>query len=893
MPTTLETYAGEAPHLVAASLPEGADALVLVQAVRKRGGRAVFVARDDTRARTFRDAVRFYAPDIPVLHLPAWDCLPYDRVSPSRGLAAQRAGALHDLLVVPTDLPLIIVTTVAAVTQKVPPREALRGSGFSAKVGQEVDRKQLETYLSKNGYARAGTVIEAGDFAVRGGVVDCFPPGADQPLRLDFFGDELESIRSFDVETQLSDKKLTEVKLAPVSEVFLNAESISAFRKNYIAAFGGGVSRDPVYAGVSDGIRMQGVEHYLPLFYEQTETVFDYAGPDALYAFDGLADEARIERWDLVLDFYESRRLVVEQRDSGSGDPSKARGVYRPLPTEALYLSPEGFEAETQALKTRAHTPFLPEESATVLNFEGRRGRSFSAERKTQGANVFESVVEHIGALKTDGRVVLLASWTDGSSERLGSVLSDHGLDVPLLKRSAKILELAPGTVHRVILPVEEGFDFGELSIISEQDVLGDRLVNRQRKRRAKNFIAEASALQPNDLVVHIDHGLGRFTGLITLDIGNAPHDCLEIHYAGDAKLFLPVENIELLSRYGSAPETVMLDKLGGVAWQSRKAKAKQRLRDMADGLIKIAAKRMLRTAEPIDPPAGSYEEFCARFPFAETDDQLNAIADVIGDLESGRPMDRLICGDVGFGKTEVALRAAFLVAMSGKQVAIVAPTTILARQHFKVFSERFRGWPVNVRQLSRLVTGKQAAQTKEQLANGRCEIVVGTHAVLAKSVNFSDIGLMIIDEEQRFGVKHKERLKEFRADVHVLTLTATPIPRTLQMALSGIRDLSIIATPPVDRLAVRTYVSPFDEVSIRKAILREKYRGGQSFFIAPRIADLPRLQEFMEAQVPEVKTIVAHGQMPGRELEDIMTAFYDGQYDVLLSTSISRRRIR
>ena len=883
----LAKYAGDAPRLVAASLPEGADALVIVQAARKRGGRVVFVARDDSRAASFRQACRFYAPDLPVLYLPAWDCLPYDRVSPSRYLAAERAGALHDLATAPTDVPLIVVTTINAVLQKVPPRDAIKDNGFHAKLDEEVDREKLERYLVDNGYARAGTVVEPGDYAVRGGVVDCFPPGEDMPLRLDFFGDELESIRSFDVETQLSEARHKEVKLSPVSEVFLSEESIAAFRKNYIKAFGGGVSRDPVYAGVTDGIRMQGIEHYLPLFYDELETVFDYAGPDALYAFDGQVEEATQERWDLIVDFHESRQAVVDSRDTGSGDPSKAQGLFRPLPTDELYLSPDAFEAEREPLTRRLHTPFLPEDSPTILDFEGAAARSFSAERKTEGANVFDAVAKHVAQLRKDDRVVLLASWTEGSSERLASVLGDHGLATPLLASGGRVLELEGGTVHRVVLPLEQGFNYGKLSVIAEQDILGDRLVNRQRKRRAKNFIAEASALQPGDLVVHIDHGLGRFIGLVTLDIGNAPHDCLELEYGGEAKLYLPVENIELLSRYGNASETVQLDKLGGVAWQSRKAKAKERLRDMAEGLIKIAAKRAMRTAEPVEPPSGSYEEFCARFPFAETDDQLNAIGDVISDLQSGKPMDRLICGDVGFGKTEVALRAAFLVAMSGKQVAVVAPTTILARQHYKVFKERFRGWPVQVRQLSRLVSSKEKTETREMLAKGTCEIVVGTHAVLSKQVKFADVGLMIIDEEQRFGVKHKERLKEYRADVHVLTLTATPIPRTLQMALSGIRDLSIIATPPVDRLAVRTYVAPFDEVSIRKAILREKYRGGQSFFIAPRIADLPRLEEFMREQVPEVKTIVAHGQMPGGELEDIMTAFYDGQYDVLVSTSI------
>jgi transcription-repair coupling factor (superfamily II helicase) len=386
--------------------------------------------------------------------------------------------------------------------------------------------------------------------------------------------------------------------------------------------------------------------------------------------------------------------------------------------------------------------------------------------------------------------------------------------------------------------------------------------------------------------VVHIDHGIGRYEGLKTLDVAGAPHDCLDLQYASDAKLYLPVENIDLLTRYGDA-EGVALDKLGGAGWQARKAKARQRLREMAEGLIQIAAARQLKASEEIDPPSGLFDEFCARFPYEETDDQLNAIADVVGDLAAGRPMDRLICGDVGFGKTEVALRAAFIVAMTGKQVAVVCPTTLLARQHFKTFAQRFAGWPVKVRRLSRLVPAKEAAETREGLKNGEVEIVVGTHAILSAQVGFRDLGLVIVDEEQHFGVKHKERLKELRADVHMLTLTATPIPRTLQMALSGIREMSIIATPPVDRLAVRTYITPSDPVVAREALLREKYRGGQAYYVVPRIADLTDIETFLREQVPEVKFVVGHGQMSATQLEDVMSAFYDGQYDVLLSTTI------
>ena len=885
MQIQLSRYVGPDAQLTASGLPEGADALAFTKAVRRDKKPALFIARDDARAAAFLSACRFFAADIPVLSLPAWDCLPYDRVSPSRTLAARRAGALYFLTTIDKTKPYIIVTTISAALQNVPPRSVITGAGLTAKVGQNLERERIERYLTHNGYARASTVVEAGDFAVRGGIIDIFPPTEKNPLRLDFFGDEIESIREFDVDSQRTTSARTELTLAPVSEVFMTEDSIGHFRRNYIANFGGGVSRDPIYAAVVDGIRPQGIEHYMPLFYDHVETIFDYFGPKTLIAFDGLLNEAKSERVDLIEDFYTSRKEHADARDSGSGDPSKTAGLYRPLPMDRLYLDEAAWTENLSVQRIRKHTPFeSPDEGALI--FGGRPARNFSTERRTEGVNVFEVATAHVNELRSSGQRIWLGCWTDGSRERLVSVFEDQELIVPKVNSQAA-LDSKPGDIRAIILPIENGFTIGKLSVLSEQDILGDRLINRGRKRKAKNFIAEAASLTPNDLIVHIDHGLGRYLGLKTLQVSDAPHDCLELEYAGSAKLYLPVENIELLSRYGSASEGAVLDRLGSAAWQARKSKAKGRLRDLAAGLIKIAAKRAMRRTDPIVPDQSTYNEFAARFPYAETDDQLNAIEDVYEDFANGRPMDRLICGDVGFGKTEVALRAAFAVAMAGQQVAIIAPTTILSRQHFKTFSARFRGWPVNVRQLSRLVTAIEAKQTKEELSTGRVDIIIGTHALLAKTVKFSDLGLVIVDEEQRFGVQHKERLKSLRADVHVLTLTATPIPRTLQMALSGIRELSLIATPPVDRLAIRTYVTPWDEVSLRKALLREKYRGGQSYFICPRIADIPRIEEFMRNAVPEVRFIIAHGQMAPRALEDIMTAFYDGEYDVLISTSI------
>jgi transcription-repair coupling factor (superfamily II helicase) len=856
--------------------PEGFDALIMADIVRARGGVSVFVARDGSRLSAFTDAFRFFASNVEVLRFPSWDCLPYDRTGPSPGVAAERMTTLARLAKgFDAKKPVVLVTTVPALLQRVPPKSAVEGAAYSAKVGNVVEIADLERYFAINGYQRASTVSEKGEFAIRGGVIDVFPPSADEPVRLDLFGDTLESIRGFDPETQRSTRQLKDVSLLPVSEALLDKDAVARFRRAYVQAFGapGG---DPLYDTVSEGGRRAGMEHWLPLFYPEMATLFDYLPDDALVAIDHLAKESRDERLAMIADAYDARA----QADR--------KAHYHPLEPTRLYMDAEEWRTRLARRPTRRFSAFNEVEGDVVVDMGARMGRTFAAERQQDSVNLFEATADHARKLAADGKRVLFASWSEGSSDRLGAMLADHGLkNISLAPYWDAAKAADPKTPQRVVLPLESGFETDSLAVISETDILGDRLARPRRRRRASNFLAEASALTPGDLVVHIDHGIGRYEGLKTLEVQEAPHDCLELQYGGEAKLYLPVENIDLLTRYGSDGEGVQLDRLGGAAWQARKAKAKERLRDMAMGLIRIAAERATKETDPVVPPHGVFDEFCARFPYEETEDQLAAIGDVLEDLGAGKPMDRLICGDVGFGKTEVALRAAFVVAMTGQQVAIVAPTTLLARQHFKTFSERFQGWPVKVRRLSRLVPPKEAAETREELKNGEVEIIVGTHAVLSKQVGFRNLGLVIVDEEQHFGVKHKEKLKELRADVHMLTLTATPIPRTLQMSLSGIREMSIIATPPVDRLAVRTYITPFDPVVVREALLREKYRGGQAYYVAPRISDLPELERFLREQVPEVRYVVGHGQMAPTQLEDVMGAFYEGRYDVLLSTTI------
>jgi transcription-repair coupling factor (superfamily II helicase) len=858
--------------------PEGFDALVLADVLRGRGGLNAFVARDTARAGAFIDSLKFFADDIETIRFPSWDCLPYDRIGPSPGVAAEQMAALSRLALDPKPKKTtLLVATSPAFLQRVPPRDIVTKASYLARAGQDVNIQDLERYFAVNGYQRASTVAERGEFAIRGGVIDVFAPGAEEPVRLDLFGSTLESIRAFDPETQRSTKQLKAVDLLPVSAVLMDAQSISRFRQGYVARFGA-PGDDALYAAVSEGARRAGVEHWLPLFYDKLETLFDYLGDGALIAIDHQAQASRDERLAMIEDAHDAR--VETGRAKGS--------VYHALAPTDLYLSAQEWDQRLAAHPNRHFSPFQQEETDAVLDMGAKIGRTFSAERAQDSVNLFEAAAAHAEALAKAGKRVLFASWSEGSSERLGSMLADHGLKkLPFAPYWQAAKAADPKTPQRVVLPLDSGFETETLAVISETDLLGDRLARPRRRRRASNFLAEAASLTQGDLVVHIDHGIGRYMGLKTLEVQGAPHDCLELHYGGESKLYLPVENIDLLTRYGTDGENVQLDRLGGAAWQARKAKAKERLREMAQGLIKIAAARMLNESAAVDPPHGLFDEFCARFPYEETDDQLNAIADVLGDLAAGRPMDRLICGDVGFGKTEVALRAAFVMAMSGQQVAVVCPTTLLARQHFKTFSERFAGWPIKVCQLSRLVSAKDAAANREGLAKGEIEIVVGTHAILAEQVTFKDLGMVIVDEEQHFGVKHKEKLKALRADVHMLTLTATPIPRTLQMALSGIREMSIIATPPVDRLAVRTYVMPHDPVVVRESLLREKYRGGQAYYVAPRLSDLPHLEKFLREQVPEIKFVVGHGQMSPTQLEDVMSAFYDGQYDVLLSTTI------
>ncbi|CAN5683794.1 transcription-repair coupling factor [soil metagenome] len=855
--------------------PEGFDARLLAETARRAGGPVIHVARDDTRLAAMRAALGFFAPELPVFAFPAWDCLPYDRISPNGEISAARMATLA-ALARGFGRPAVLLTTLNAATQRVPARETVRGASFSAAVGERIDLDALRGYLARMGFAQAPTVSEPGDFAIRGGLIEIFPPGAASPIRLDLFGNMLDQARRFDPETQRTTQSVARVELAPVSEVILDEASIARFRRAYRERFGAGGQDDPLYEAVSAGRRHQGVEHWLAFFHDRLETLFDYL-PGAPVTLDDRLDAARAARWQALGEQYAARIEAMAARTRGAAP-------YKPAPPERLYLDDAAWQAALEGRHLRQFHPLPQPSGPGTIDAGGRIGRSFAPERQAEDKALFAALAAHVAERRRAASVVV-ATYSAGARERMAGLLADEGVEgIAEIARFSDIR--GAGGVHVAVLELEQGFEAPGLAVIAEQDILGDRLIRApKRRRRPENFLTEAASLSAGDLVVHADHGIGRYTGLETITAAGAPHECLALDYAGGDRLYLPVENVELLSRYGH--EEGLLDRLGGGAWQARKARLKARLREIADRLIRIAAERHLRSAPELAPPDDLWDAFCARFPYQETEDQLAAIADVLGDLGSGRPMDRLICGDVGFGKTEVALRAAFVAAMSGTQVAVIAPTTLLARQHFQNFAARFRGLPVTLRQLSRFVPAKEAAETRDGLARGTVDIVIGTHALLAKGMRFRSLGLLVIDEEQHFGVQHKERLKELRSDVHVLTMTATPIPRTLQLALSGVRELSLIGTPPIDRLAIRTYISEWDPVTIREALLREHYRGGQAFYVVPRIADIADAEAFLREQIPEVSFITAHVQMAAGLLDRRMNAFYDGQAGVLLSTTI------
>lgn len=842
---SLKDINGHKGLLNVGAVPEGYDAFLVAQFLQDNPDQdIVFIARDDVRLQVFAEMMGFFAPKVDVLPFLPWDCLPYDRVSPSKYVTASRLQTLSRL-VAHSKTSRCIVTTSTAWGQYIVPPEFIQNSTLALRVWDDKPLEQIVTYCAQNGYQRVETVRDVGEYAVRGGIIDLFPAGQSHPLRLDFFGDTLEHIRTFDPLSQLTEGICQHIDLFPVSEIFLTEETIQHFRNHFRSQFGADALKSPLYENITQGKVVAGQEHWLSLFYGEQATLENYV-PNALLFFDHQSLEAYGAHQGNIKDYYKTRHLQ--------------NPPYYPVAPESMYKTQLAFRKWVQ------FSPFVDDGGLDM------QGKAWKIAKDDPLDNL----------AKTPPHIIALHS--EGSRDRAQKFLEARGMDnfeniATFAKRKNKI--------GLAILPLSRGFTCPDLMLATEEDLFGERLNRRRQKKANKALALELNNFQIGDLLVHEEHGVGKFMGLENLQIADASHDCLQLMYAKGDKLFIPVENIDVLSLYGTDQEGISLDNLGSASWQNRKARVKERITAMADHLIQVAALRKAQAGVDVPLDHKAYDAFCDKFPYAETDDQLNVMEDILNDFTKGVPADRLICGDVGFGKTEVAIRAAFLAAAAGYQVAVLAPTTILSRQHYASFQERFEGFPMRISHLSRLLSVKEQNAVHQGLTDGSIDIVVATHTIFSKKTAFKNLGLVIIDEEQHFGVEQKEFLKHKYPHIHMLSLSATPIPRTLQMSMAGIRDISLITTPPVDRLASHTYILPYDKLVIREAILREHYRGGKIFYVCPRITDIHTIFEQLLDLVPEVKVAIAHGKLPPKQLDQIMQQFMGGKYDVLVATSI------
>jgi len=853
-------------------IPEGSEPLLINEISENLDNNILIIARDLKRYQQLKDGLEFFL-NKDVLYYPQWDCVPYDRISPNKLITSKRLETLSRLSN-EKNKSKIILTTIQASCQRTLSLDEIKNKFISLKPGEVIDINNLVNFFVSNGYEKTPTVREHGEFSVRGGIIDFYSP-LNKPIRLDLFGNTIDSIKSFDLISQRSLELLKEIFVYPASEIILNDKTIENFRINFNKKFGSQKEKVKIYDSISEGISYPGMEHWLPFFYNQTGSIFDYIDKPIIL-LDHLYDSSLEDFLETVNDHFQSRK------DYDDNKLSKVENKYFSIEPSNLYQNKEEYNKN---LRSRNCIRISPFKKPDAINLNGKASSKYSNIKSNRSdSSSYENLKRDILDFTKKNKKIIIACSSLGSSERVSKILINNGI-LSNFKNLESFKNIDQKNIYLTVLNLNSGFHFDDYIFISEQDIFGEKFYRPRIIRKAENFIREISSVMPGDAVVHVDHGIGRFENLSTLEINNAKHECLLIKYANDDKLYLPVENIEVLSRYGSDISDEMLDKLGGLSWTTRKENLKKKIKFLAEELISVAAKRQLSKAEMFNVPEDFYEEFCSRFSFEETNDQLNAINDVLNDLEKGLPMDRLICGDVGFGKTEIALRASFLAAMSGKQVSILAPTTLLARQHYETFKERFKGFPINVFELSRLTPKKDSVI--KSINSGSCDIVIGTHSLLGEKINFSDLGLLIIDEEQHFGVKHKEKIKKLRDNVHVLTLTATPIPRTLQLAMTGVRDLSIIASPPIDRRAIETYVFPNDPLVVKEALLRERHRGGQSFYVVPRISDIEDIEEYFKEFIPEINYITVHGQMPSKQIEDRINDFYMGSYDVLISTTI------
>lgn len=809
--------------------------------------------------------------DLEVLHFPDWETLPYDVFSPHQDIVSERLATLYRL---PALTRGILVVALPTLMQRLAPREYLDAGVLLLEVGGKLDPDAMRVRLEAAGYACVSQVMEHGEFAVRGSLLDVFPMGSTAPYRIDLFDDEIESIRSFDPETQLSTEKLPAVRLLPAREFPLAEAAIRGFRQRYRTRFEGDPQRSLIYRDVSRGIAPAGIEYYLPLFFDSTATLFDYLPAAAVIAETGDIQGAMREVWAEIEERYLQR----------------AHDIERPLLSpDELFLEASRIEA---GLKNHARIQadafeLPPEAGAAAQNFASASPPALKLDSRAEEPAA--TLLAFLAAF--DGRI-LFAADSAGRREQLLDTLRQRNLRPAVLNNWQEFVQ-GTDSLNIGVAPLDQGLHLpaAGITVITEPQLFGERVRQRSRRAPARDpdtIIRDLTDLSGGAPVVHEQHGVGRYLGLQTLTLGGLTTEFLTLEYAGGDKLYVPVSALHLISRYtGAAPEQAPLHRLGSDQWQKARRRAAEKARDAAAELLDIYARRAARQGHKFAFDEHDYTAFGDAFPFEETPDQQRAIDSVLDDLTNPHPMDRVVCGDVGFGKTEVALRAAFVAVQGGKQVAVLVPTTLLAQQHYQNFSDRFADWPIRVEVLSRFRSVKQQNETLQALEKGKVDIIIGTHALLSDRIRFKDLGLIIIDEEHRFGVRHKEKLKALRAEVHILTLTATPIPRTLNMSLAGIRDLSIIATPPVERLSIKTFVAEWNDALLREAFLREIKRGGQVYFVHNRVETIDKMAERIRALVPEADIRIAHGQMREAELEQVMLDFYHRRFNVLLSTTI------
>ncbi|MDG6778101.1 transcription-repair coupling factor [Thiomicrorhabdus sp. zzn3] len=853
-----------------ANLNSAEQSLAIARHCQNATGLVVVITPDSQSASRMMDEVRFFAPDLPLMSFPEWETLPYDRFSPHQDLISERLKTLYRLPQTQTGL---LILPLATLMQRVVPHDYIQAFTFLLSTGERLDLEQFAQKLETGGYQRVSQVMEHGEFAIRGSIIDLYPMGSRLPYRLDLFDDEIETIRSFDPESQRSIEQIERIQLLPAKEYDFTPQGIERFRQKFKLAFGDDSRHCQLYQQVSDAQAVGGLEYYLPLFHEHLTSLFDYL-PDNTQFFD--LDDLQTTLQQVEHDYNERYQI-------GQHNPD-----YPILPPQELILG------ETELLTTLKQYHRITLQTAvnskTTVSFDTLNLPDLSVQPQSDYPLArLNAFCDHYCG-ENQGRVIYSAEST-GRRETLMTLLGKHKQHPHIVHSWEEALK-SDQAYTIVVSPLETSIHTPHISVICEAQIFGQTVVQkRRRKRKHSDFDTAISNLIELDIgspIVHIDHGVGRYQGLQTLDVGGEEREFLTIEYAGEAKLYVPVTSLHLISRYtGATPETAPLHKLGSDKWDKAKRKAAEKVHDVAAELLDIYAQREARPGYAFQTPQEAYQRFAASFPFEETPDQQAAIEAVIDDMHSAKPMDRLVCGDVGFGKTEVAMRAAFVAAYDGKQVAVLVPTTLLAQQHLENFRNRFSDWPVRIEVLSRFQTAKEQKQVLADLEEGKIDIIIGTHKLIQKDVKYAHIGLIIIDEEHRFGVRQKEQLKKLRAEVDVLTMTATPIPRTLNMAMNDLRDLSIIATPPAKRLAVQTFVQEWNEEVVREACLREIRRGGQIYLLYNNVDKIEKMVEDMQTLIPEAKVDYAHGQMNERELETVMENFYHRRFNILVCTTI------